>query len=202
MLSILVFGKDFEDNMRDGTATRKKLERCALTLFVKKGFTETTIRDIADKAGVAEGTLYRHYPSKDELAQHLFFHHYEEIAEQFRQLSKEYDKFDEKMQKMVHFFCEQYDKDPILFNYLLITQHHQLKKLSEKQINAHKLILEWVQEAIAKKQIHDLSADFCASVILGIILQAAISRAYGRIKRTMLEDADALSAAILRALDV
>ncbi len=188
--------------MRDGTATRKKLERCALTLFVKKGFTETTIRDIADKAGVAEGTLYRHYPSKDELAQHLFFENYEEIANQFQELSKNYDKFDAKMKRMVHFFCEQYDKDPILFNYLLITQHHQLKKLSEKQVNAHKLLLEVFNDAIAKKQVSGLTADFSASLVLGIILQAAISRVYGRIKRAMLEDADALSAAILRALDV
>jgi AcrR family transcriptional regulator len=188
--------------MRDGTATRKKLERCALTLFVKQGFSETTIRDIAEKAGVAEGTLYRHYVSKDELAQHLFFENYQEIADQFQKIAKEHDNFSEKMKAMVVFFCEQYDKDPTLFNYLLITQHHQLKKLSEKQSNAHKLLLELFIDAIAQNQVQGLSADFCASLVLGIILQAAISRVYGRIKRTMMADANELAAAILRALKV
>src|SRR5438445_3523370 len=46
--------------------------RAALRLFVKKGIDGTTIKDIAKEAGVAEGSLYRHFKSKDDLAWHLF----------------------------------------------------------------------------------------------------------------------------------
>ena len=56
----------------DQVDTRETINRAALALFAHKGIRETTIRDIASTAGIAEGPLYRHYKSKEELAQMLF----------------------------------------------------------------------------------------------------------------------------------
>jgi TetR/AcrR family transcriptional regulator, transcriptional repressor of aconitase len=39
----------------------------ALPLFARKGFAETTTKDIAKAAGVSEPLLYRHFPSKEAL---------------------------------------------------------------------------------------------------------------------------------------
>jgi AcrR family transcriptional regulator len=39
----------------------------ALTLFVEKGFGATRSDEVAAQAGVSKGTLYRYYPSKEEL---------------------------------------------------------------------------------------------------------------------------------------
>jgi AcrR family transcriptional regulator len=186
--------------MRDGTNTRKKLERCALGLFVKKGVSATTIKDIANKAGVAEGTLYRHYESKDELAQSLFTNAYEEVATSLKQLADKEPNLEKKIYVMVKFFCEKYDEDPILFNYLLIAQHNQLKISHEKEINAHEFIVMLFNEAFRKKELPKRDPHFCASITLGIVLQAAISRVYGRISRSMVEDIDDLVDAIKGAL--
>src|SRR5262249_33888611 len=48
-------------------STREKLLRAALILVARDGFPAATTAAIADAAGVAEGTLYRHFTSKDEL---------------------------------------------------------------------------------------------------------------------------------------
>jgi hypothetical protein len=40
--------------------TKSRLERAALTLFVARGVAETTTKEIAMAASVAEGTIYRY----------------------------------------------------------------------------------------------------------------------------------------------
>ena len=52
---------------RDGVATRQRLLRAGLELFTTVGFRATTTPEIAARAGVAEGTIYRHFTGKEEL---------------------------------------------------------------------------------------------------------------------------------------
>ncbi len=47
--------------------TRQQILRAALKLFSERGFMGATTREIADEAGVAEVTLFRHFLSKDYL---------------------------------------------------------------------------------------------------------------------------------------
>ena len=52
--------KTFEKN-------KLKIERAALHLFTRKGFHGTTVREIAEKAGVSMGKLYIYYDTKEEI---------------------------------------------------------------------------------------------------------------------------------------
>ena len=52
---------------RDGEATRERLLRAALELYGSSNFLSTTTPAIAERAGVAEGTIYRHFTSKEHL---------------------------------------------------------------------------------------------------------------------------------------
>src|SRR6185312_5782314 len=51
------------------TAKDRKLAivKAALPLFARKGFVETTTRELARAAGVSEPLLYKHFPSKEAL---------------------------------------------------------------------------------------------------------------------------------------
>ncbi|WP_427157962.1 TetR/AcrR family transcriptional regulator [Aliinostoc sp. HNIBRCY26] len=44
--------------------TRSRILQAALKLFASQGFDGTTTRDLAQAAGVAEGTLFRHFTNK------------------------------------------------------------------------------------------------------------------------------------------
>ncbi len=48
-------------------ATRDALEQAAKQLFAERGFAATTVRDIADAAGVTERTFFRYFAGKEEL---------------------------------------------------------------------------------------------------------------------------------------
>jgi AcrR family transcriptional regulator len=52
--------------------TRQRLIRTALELFTTRGYHDTTTAQIAKKAGVAEGTIYRHFASKQQLFNELY----------------------------------------------------------------------------------------------------------------------------------
>ncbi|MGH7732263.1 MAG: TetR/AcrR family transcriptional regulator [Gemmatimonadales bacterium] len=51
----------------DAAKTRADLERAALELFTTLGFRATTTALVAERARIAEGTIYRHFGGKAEL---------------------------------------------------------------------------------------------------------------------------------------
>src|SRR3989442_14798026 len=46
---------------------REAIVTAALPLFARKGFGNTTTRELAEEAGVAEALIYKHFPSKESL---------------------------------------------------------------------------------------------------------------------------------------
>ena len=54
-----------------GASRREELLRIAADLFATKGFRNTTVRDIADAAGILSGSLYHHFDSKESMVDEL-----------------------------------------------------------------------------------------------------------------------------------
>lgn len=48
-------------------ATMRDVEKAARALFGARGFADTTVDDIAARAGVAKGAVYHHFASKEEI---------------------------------------------------------------------------------------------------------------------------------------
>jgi TetR/AcrR family transcriptional regulator, cholesterol catabolism regulator len=53
------------------TARREELLAIAARLFAEKGFRATTVRDIADAAGILSGSLYHHFDSKESMVDEI-----------------------------------------------------------------------------------------------------------------------------------
>lgn len=50
---------------------RNQILAIAAKLFAAKGYSATTVRDIADEAGILSGSLYHHFASKEAIAQEI-----------------------------------------------------------------------------------------------------------------------------------
>lgn len=48
-------------------ARQQELLRIAADLFAERGYVATTVRDIADEAGILSGSLYHHFDSKESM---------------------------------------------------------------------------------------------------------------------------------------
>lgn len=98
---------------RDADATRQRLLRAALELFTAGGFHATTTPMLAERAGVAEGTIYRHFPSKERL-------YSEVVRATFRWATGVVAEFEadrsvghrERLRRLGHRFAESGDRDP------------------------------------------------------------------------------------------
>ena len=59
-----------------GERTRGEILQAAYALFLERGFHGTSMRQIAQKAGIALGGIYNHYASKDDIFQAVFLEHH------------------------------------------------------------------------------------------------------------------------------
>ena len=63
-----------------GEETRKRILAAALELFRDKGYVETTMRAVAERAGVSLGNAYYYYASKENLLQGYYADSHEQHA--------------------------------------------------------------------------------------------------------------------------
>src|SRR5678816_2187787 len=64
--------------------TKERILIAALDLFREHGLEGTTTRQISRKAGIAEGTLFNYFETKEDLALYFFQKETEELIEWFR----------------------------------------------------------------------------------------------------------------------
>jgi AcrR family transcriptional regulator len=161
-------------------ATRAQLLSAAEQLTAERGFSEASLAEIADAAGVSKGALYHHFESKDELLQALLDERFQErihaavrlgmgsAAEATEQLVEEIP-FDRRWNLLFLEFVVHAARDPELRRHLL----GRLERLRENSTQAIAAFLE--REGIKS----DLSAADLALIVAalgnGLAIEALIS---------------------------
>jgi AcrR family transcriptional regulator len=161
--------------------TRRRIEEAAIELFVAKGVSETTVRDIARAVDISEGALYRHFASKDELVWTIFEQHYIAFARQLQTLGERASTARTKVAAMIRGFCQAHDENPMLFRFLLFVQHGQLGKLPADTLTPVDVIGNVLRAAIAAREIPDQDADLATAILFGVVLEPVQFAAYGRL---------------------
>ena len=77
------------DTPAQPASRRDELLDLAATMFAERGLKATTVRDIADSAGILSGSLYHHFKSKEQMVEEVLrdfldwlFARYQEILDQ------------------------------------------------------------------------------------------------------------------------
>lgn len=77
------------DTTSQPASRRDELLQLAATMFAERGLKATTVRDIADSAGILSGSLYHHFKSKEQMVEEVLrdfldwlFARYQEILDQ------------------------------------------------------------------------------------------------------------------------
>lgn len=145
----------------------KKAEifNCAREIFISKGFKDTNVSDITKMAGIAVGSFYKYYPSKDRLFMEIFLQENENLKKSFKSMDIDNDPV-KAVKEILYMNYNGTNSNPILkewynkdvFSKLEKEFHEQggLKSI-EELMNSDTLILiqKWKSEGKIRKDLDD-----------------------------------------------
>lgn len=103
-----------------GERSRGILLGAAYPLFVNQGYAATSMRQIAESAGLALGSIYNHFPSKEAVFQAILIerHPYQQIMPLLKKM--QVDSFRNFDRYMVRNLLNELGQHPRFFNLMLI----------------------------------------------------------------------------------
>lgn len=161
---------------------RNAIERSALELFVEKGVDAASIRDIAARASVTEGALYRHHRSKDDLVRALFESHSEAFGEVVESIEEQGAPFEATIRILIRTFLAYHDEDPYLFTFLVIVRHHLLDEVREACFDATARLERILARGVENGELPEQDVVLTAQMIIGMVSQLVMAQRQGRVK--------------------
>ncbi|MBT3311872.1 MAG: TetR/AcrR family transcriptional regulator [Desulfobacterales bacterium] len=83
----------------------------AVKVFAANGFYNSTISQIAKEAGVADGTIYLYFKSKDDIMANFFSYKTKQVFDRFREVVELADDAVEKLRNLVRRHLEEFQAD-------------------------------------------------------------------------------------------
>ncbi|NGP75704.1 TetR/AcrR family transcriptional regulator [Balneolaceae bacterium YR4-1] len=80
--------------------TRRQIRNAAFELFAAKGFAQTSVRSIAEKAGISKGLIYHYFDGKDDIL-HAIFNDLTEVGKEALNFPEDLSS-SERLRKMLH----------------------------------------------------------------------------------------------------
>jgi TetR/AcrR family fatty acid metabolism transcriptional regulator len=156
----------------DFTDKKDKRERILLAgemLFSRKPFGETTISDIAQAAGVADGTIYDYFKNKEELLFHIFSHRMKDFLSTFHEtISPKRPIW--KIKLGVYHFLWWVQNNPswakVYIKDIVSNQRFYQSSLFESKLKHDQALLELFEEG---KQAGELNSTLTPDIFLAVI---------------------------------
>ena len=153
---------------------REAILRAAIKVFARKGYFNSKVADIAAAAGIADGTVYLYFKSKDEILHSVFDRAMEEfIAEGKRELSEIKDA-DKRLRRIAELHLEKLGADRDLAIVFQVELRGSTKFMEEFSAAGFAEYLNIIHETIADGQKSgvfrkDLNATVCSKIFFGAL---------------------------------
>ena len=157
-------------------------------------------REIAEKGGVSEGALYRHYKGKDELALVLFQETHKRLGEMLFEAMSTEGTLEEKVNRAVTAYCQLADEDFLLFSFHLVSINRYIpydKKRHDDPVSIIETVIAGLMES---GTIPKADPALKAAMTLGLVMQAGQNKIYSRLPGPLSQHAPALSRAVMAVL--
>lgn len=160
--------------MFDGNDKKTRIFQVALELFAEKGFANTSVDEIVERAGVAKGTIYYHFKGKDELFAMLMESGVEFLTNAIREAAAEetdpVKRIEVIISAQVRLFLNHPDFYKVLMSeiwWLEARQQENLQKIRKSYLSILEEAIRAGQSAGALKA--DIDVEMAAPALFGLI---------------------------------
>ena len=177
-------------------ATREKIIQGAVTLFVRNGVAKTTTREIAALSQVAEGSIYRYFPSKEELAWQVFRDYHHQLASRLQANADSQSSIKNKIAKLVECFCQMADEEWLMFTFYLTAQQKFMHKIDVSSLTPYRVILEIIEQGMQDGEISTQDSHILCAMAMGAVHQVAINKHYRRIEGSLSNHSETIASRV------
>jgi TetR/AcrR family fatty acid metabolism transcriptional regulator len=90
----------------------QQILEAAIRTFARKGYFNSTISQIAREAGVADGTIYLYFKSKDDILDHFFSYKTREVFGRFKSEVDKADNALDKLRNLISRHLQEFETNP------------------------------------------------------------------------------------------
>ncbi len=138
--------------MKRNTEKYQQILSAAVKVFAEQGFFQSTVAQIAKRAGVADGTIYLYFKNKDDILIQIFKYKTNQVFGLFRQAVDQGRTAEEKLRNLVATHLEAFQED---INMAIVYQAetHQHRRLVQDVIKEiSKMYRDIISEVVEQGQ--------------------------------------------------
>jgi len=153
---------------------RPAIVAAATSLFAKHGVDATSMREIADRAGVREAAIYRHFPGKEELAREIFLSWYGWYTGELQRILGAPGSTAERLRAMVDHEFAAATNHSEAFVYFCDNESRFVSELPPEIMSVRRVLTSFVRTGQASREIRTGDAKLLADMLSGALCAVAL----------------------------
>ena len=149
--------------------TRALILRVAKEMFIKNGFLDTTTSQIAQKAGIAHGTLFLHFKNKESLIIEIFDLELEEISSTIQKLVFKAFDLEQLLKQYLNLLKEEEDLFVVLTRELPFYSEELRRKILFRESIIRSHFHKAIELGKNEKRYRDVDAATAITFLFGAI---------------------------------
>lgn len=153
---------------------REAILRAAVKVFARRGYFNSKVADVAKEAGIADGTVYLYFKSKDEILHSIFDRAMEEFIAEGKKELTEIESPKDKLRRIAELHLEKLGADRDLAIVFQVELRGSTKFMQEFSAAGFAEYLDIIQQTFIEGQqkgifYKDLKPIICAKIFYGAL---------------------------------
>lgn len=161
---------------------RSDIKESALSLFIEKGIRGTTTKEIAGRAGISEGAIYRHFEGKEELALELFLDGLNLFIDYLNQACQGNDPPPDRLRRTIRAFAKFATEQPKAYSYVVLGHYTEFRRVSNERLKPKDIVVALLQDGMEKGYFRQMDPTLAAAMIIGMVIRVLFFLEHGLTK--------------------